>query len=302
MNWVWLSLGGYLLLALVYILDKLIVSKAAVKPAVYTFYSTIFLWGAIFILPFTGFQLLNGQDWLWAVVSGVSFGCGLGASYLAMKKGEISHIGPFIGALVMVDLFFLGKYFLGEQLTVGQMGGGALLALACLLLSFEKSRNHHGFHIGFLWAFLAAFLFAVSHVSAKFLYTQYPFWTGFAWTRTMTGLVGLALLLVPTVRRSWKRSTKEAKGYAHRHAKAIVLGDKILGVAAVVILQLAMSQGPVALVGALAGGQYLFIFFLVFLFSKFFPHWFKEYFTKQEIILELVALLLVVLGSALVVF
>jgi hypothetical protein len=181
-----------------------------------------------------------------------------------------------------------------------------ILIFASLLLSFEKSRKHNGFHIGFWWAILSGLLFAISHVSTKYLYGIYPFWTVLTWTRAATGLVGLFLLLSPAVRVALaRRSSSKADGgganikpktYAKRHAGWIISVDKVFAVFSNLLIQYAMAIGVVTLVGAISGLQFVLMFVLVVLLTKLFPRVFKEYFTKKEMVIELIALVLVVIG------
>ncbi len=297
MNWFLIGLIGYALLAVVFILDKFIVSKA-VKPVVYAFYSTIFMFGALLALPIIGFNFLHGIDWWWAIISGLGYGLGLWSLYIAVNLGEASHINPFNGGIVTIFIFVLSSLFLSEHLSSWQTFGIFVLVLSSLLLSFEKSQKHHGFHIGFVWAILSALFFAVSHVTAKYLYGQYDFWTAFVWSKAMTGLVGVILLLSPAVWHSFRRDrSKEAKTYAHQHSTFLIVSDKIISVLAIIFIQYAMSAGSVTVVGAIAGVQYALMFIMIYLLTKFLPKVFKEYFTKREIIVEIIALTFVIVGS-----
>jgi len=254
--------------------------------------------GALLAFPFIGFGWLRGIDWLWAIVSGVAFGFALWTLFLAIKEGESTHINPFNGAMVTVFIYVFSSSFFKEQLTSVQIAGLIILIFACLLLSFEKSRAHNGLHIGFLWAIISGLLFAVSHVAAKYLYEIYPFWTGFIWTRATTGLVGLFLLLFPAVHATFfKKKIKTKQSYEKKHAGIIIVMNKILGVVGVILIQYAISIGSVTLVGALAGLQYVLMFILIYLLTKFLPTVFKEYFTKRELLVEIIAIILVAIGS-----
>lgn len=298
MLWFSLALTGYGLLAVVFILDKLIVDKTSTKPIVYTFYSTIFMLALIFVWPF-GAGLLVGIDWLWALVSGLAFGLGLWTLFIAIKKGEATHINPFNGALITVFIYIGAYLFLAEKLTPVQMAGIIILVFASLLLSFEKSKKHKGFHMGFVWAIISGLLFATSHVTAKYLYEAYGFLTGLVWSKSTVGLVGLVCLAFPSVRALFKKSKKKKdnKTYARKHTGSIILSNKVLSIAANLLIQYAIAIGSVTLVGAMAGLQYAFMFILVLFLTKFFPKVFKEYFTKKELIIEWIAIILIVIGS-----
>ncbi len=301
MLWFPITILGYLFLAIVFILDKVVVSQSRVKPVVYTFYSTIFMFGVLLALPFFGWGMLSGVDWGWAVVSGVGFGLALWTFYKAVQHGEVSHIGPFNAVMITVFLYFIGYYYLAEKLSILQIAGIGVLILASLLLSFEKSKKHSGFHIGFVWAIISALLFAISHASAKYLYGIYSFETAFIWTRATTGLVGLSVLFFPVVRKTFKKKKNTKKTYAGRHAVGLVITDKVLGVLSVICIQYAMSIGSPTLVQALSGLQFVLMFIFIYILTKLLPRVFKEYFTKRELRLEFVAILLVLVGSALLV-
>ena len=79
------------------------------------------------------------------------------------------------------------------------------------------------------------FIFAISHVSAKYLYGQYDFGTAFIWTEPTTGLVGLFLLLFPTVRNSFKRKKKNPRSYAKNILFFIVISNKILSILSAIL-------------------------------------------------------------------
>ncbi len=302
MLWFIIALIGYLLLAVVFVLDKLILTKSVSKPVVYTFYSTIMMFAVIVAWPF-GVEMLNGIDWFWALVSGLAFGFALWTMFIAVKKGEASHINPFMGAVITIATYITSYLFLAESLSPVQIWGIVILVFASFLLSFEKSRNGSGFHMGFVWAILAGIFFAISHVSAKYLYDIYPFLTGFVWTRFTTGFVGLICLAYPSVRRVFKKKQKTEKKqkkipYAKKHALGIVVANKAIGVVAVILLQYAIAIGSVTLVNAMSGLQYVLMFLLIFILTKLAPKVFKEYFTKRELLMQTIAIILVVIGSA----
>ncbi len=298
--WIILALIGYTALAVVFILDKLILTESLDKPVVYTFYSTIFMFAALLAWPF-GVEMLVGVDWFWALASGLGFGFGMWAMFIAVKAGEASHVNPFIGAIITIVTFGLASTFLGESLTQLQVIGMLVLAGSTLLLAFFNERGFTGFNKSYAWGIAAAVLFAISHTTAKYLYDVYPFLTGFVWTRATTGLVGLFTLFFPSVYATFKTKKKPTKKQHLKkvHAVSVVVAAKVLSVVGVVLIQLAIALGSVTLVNALVGAQYALMFVLIFLFTKFAPRIFKETFSRSEIIMQTVAILLVIVGSAL---
>lgn len=290
--WFVIAILGYLLLALVFVLDKFILTKTTViKPSVYTFYSTIFLFGALLAWPF-GVELLRGSDWIWAIVSGLAFGFGLWTLYVAVKRGEASHVNPYNGAIVTVGTLFLSLIFLGEELTAAQMAGVLVLVVASVLLSFQKTRSGGNHLLPLLWAFASGILFAISHVAAKYIYGAYPFLTGFVWTRASIGLVGLVTLMMPSVRRAMVHKNSK------KHSFVVIVIDKVLAIAAIVLIQYAMAISSVTLVAAMSGLQYVIMFVLIYSLTRLAPRIFQEYFTKRELMAQTAAIVLVAVGSA----
>jgi drug/metabolite transporter (DMT)-like permease len=297
--WFIIALAGYFLLAVVFILDKLILTKSVNRPAVYTFYSTIFLFALFLALPF-GVKIIPKIDLALSIVSGLAFGFGLLTLFIAVKGGESSHLSPFNGAIITIAVYVLSSLFLGEKLSNFQLLGILILVFASFLLSFEKSRKHSGMHIGFLWAAFSGLLFAVSNVIAKYIYGLYPFLTGIVWTKGTVGLVALICLFSPAVRSLFKHQKKNetGKNFAKKNATIIVASNKILSIVSNVLLQYAMAIGSVTLVNALSGLQFGMMFIMIYLLTVFTPKIFNEYFTKRELAVEITALVLVIIGSA----
>lgn len=306
--WLILSIIGYAVLAVVGIMDKFLLSQAKLPAALYTFYSTIFVLPVLLLVPFGAGFLHSGFDWSLALISGATFALAMWTMFIGFEKSEISHIGPLIGAATPLFVLLFSYLFLSEILTGRELWAVGLLALGSLIVSFEKSKKHSGWHVGMLWGVLSGLLFAVSHVSAKYLYSQYGFLSGFVWTRAAIGLVGVFLFLHPVVYRTifhvsiWdKIKNKLAMFHSRKNNLILVVADKILGVVGVVLIQYAIAIGSVSLVNALGGLQYGFLIILVLLLSKFWPKKFKEDYAHGEIFQELLAVAIIIFGLILLV-
>jgi uncharacterized membrane protein len=285
------AIAGYALLAVVSILDKSILEKSVKKPRVYTFYSTIFFFLAFVALPWC--VPINGLGLWVSIFSGLAYGFGMWTMFKALEYGEASHVTPFIGAVVALSTFFLSSSLLGETLNLSIKIGLSFLVVASILLSIERNKNHTGFHKGFMWAFLSGILFGLSHVSAKFVYGLYPFFTGIIWTKGTVGIVALIALcgsgVLKAVSNKGKDKIKSGSG-------KIVFWNKVLGIIAVVLVQYAIFIGSVTVVNGLAGIHYALMFVFIYLLTKFRPSVFSENFTKRELIVEGVAILFMIIG------
>ena len=294
--WFLVSFVGYFLLGLTLVMDKMILTKSIPKPAVYTFDSLIYLLAFLALVPF-GVQMLIGLDWGIAfVTTGLSV-LALLFLYMAVKRGEASHMFPFVGGVMTITLYVIELIFFHVHFTVGQTAGIALLIGGILFLSFEKTKTHAGVHIGFVWAIISGFFYAVSTLGIKYLYTQYDFLTAFVWIQGLSGVCAFFLLLLPSVRAAWIHSRHTPPVAKKRKGRALFFTNKIVASIAFTLLQYAISIGNVTLVTALGGLQYVWMFLLVIIFTKFFPRLFREYVTRREVTLETIGVFLVLLGS-----
>lgn len=298
--WIFVALLGNVVLAIVGIMEKFILTKSVVKPIVLLFYSTIFILPFFLLLPF-GIQMPNvWTDYFVFALSGFCFALGLWSMYIAIGKSEISRVGPLIGAAAPFFILFLSRIFLAEKLTPYALAAAAVLMLGSLVISFEKSARHSAWHRGLEWAILAGFLFAISHVTAKYAYTAYGFYSGFVWSKLSLGLFGVGLLLSPSVRALFRKKSKTgADKLAGKNRFVLVAGDIALGVVGTVLLQYAMALGSVSLVNALAGAQYAMLIVFVAIISKFRPKILKEKYTRKEIIRKVVAVAIISFGLVL---
>lgn len=290
--WLFTALLGNAALAVVGVMDKLILTKTVHKPVVFVFYSTVFVAPLFFFLPFGVIFPSVWTDHLIFAVSGICFALGLWALYIGFQESEISHVGPLVGAATPFFVFLLSSIFLREELTTANLAAIFVLIAGSLIISFEKSRRHNGWHRGMAWGALAGLLFAVSHISAKYAYDAYGFYNGFVWTKIWIAVFGVILLFLPSVRAIlFKKSSGGKTGQWF-----LIFSNKFLGLIGVILIQYAIALGSVSLVNALAGAQYALLVVLVAVISKFWPGIIKETYSKKEIAQEALAIFMVALG------
>jgi drug/metabolite transporter (DMT)-like permease len=292
-----LTCFGYLLLAIVAILDKFILTKS-LSTGTYTFYSTIFFFGSFVLLPFT--NTVQGEYILWGIGSSLAFGFAAWPMYIGMKKGEATHVVPFIGATTTISAFIFSSLLLGEVLSNTQLIGIFLLVLASIIFAHEKSKTKNGLWAGYAWAGLAGLLFGLSHVAAKYFYMEYDFVTGLVWTKGFAGIVAFFTLLSVVTRKelfvAFFKKKNESDTEKQKNKLWMVVLNKVLAVGGTVLIQYAIAIGSVVIVNALVGLQYTLVLMFALVLTKLFPKFFNEYFTKKEIGSEVVAIILVVIG------
>lgn len=296
--WLISALIGYILLAVVFILDKHILAQEVRKPIVYTFYSTIFLLALGLAWIFIPFET-SLSYWLWSLVSGFTFGLGLHCMFVAVSKSEASHLDPFIGAMVTMATFIGGYFWLGEVLSDKQMIGIACLGLASLFLAVEKNKDgkNQKHWYWYLLGILAGILFALSSLSGKLLYNDFGFVSGLIGSRFTTGIFGLLIFLIPTEIRIKETKTRKIP----KNPLGLVVIDKVLGVVAVLFIQYSIAKSSVTVVNALSGLQYAIMFVVIVILSARKSKFLKEKFAVLETLAQVAGLILIMIGLYLVV-
>jgi drug/metabolite transporter (DMT)-like permease len=304
------ALLGYGLLSIVAILDKFIVSassqKKALSPAIFVFYSTVFVLPVFLLVPFGVHFLSTPFDWAVALVSGLGYVGGLWTMYRGLAASEVSHLGPLVGASTPFFVFILAFVFFNERLALHQILAIFFLIAGSLIISFEQSLHHRGWHRGMLWGVLAGLFFAVSHLSAKYMYQRYGFYSGLIWTRGAIGFGAVGLIIFSKEVRNLFFSRKEEKKSTIKNFFSagffLAMGDQLLGAIGGVLLQYSTSLGSVSLVNALNGFQYALLIILVTILSKFKSSRFREEYARFELIQEMVGVAVIAIGLSLLFF
>lgn len=298
--YIFFALVGFGLLALTSLFDKKLLSNRSRSIGAYTFFMSAFSVLAVVFFPWAGTVPVGSLNWLFIVGAAGGFFLGLVFLFQAIQAGEVSHAGPLVGAAVPFFTLIFSYYFLGEVLSDKQLAAIILLILGSLIISFEQSEQHIGWHRGMLFGLAAGLFFAGSHVLSKYLYGQLGFVTGIVWVRILLGLLGMSLLLRPSLRREiFGGNTVIASSGAKKYWP--VLANMTLGVTGVVLVQYATALGSVSVVNSLEGFRYGLLIVLVALFSRFDAKFFAEKYARWEWLQEGVAILLIISGLILLI-
>lgn len=292
MNWLLISIIAYLFFAVVFIIDRILLTKSIPNPLVYAFYVGIL---SILVLILAPFGLILPSAWqiLIALLTGLLYIAALIVFYRALQKYEASRVVPMVGSLVPIFTLVLAFVFLSERLTFWQIIAFFVLVIGGIFISFEKGALGYSVK-GWQLVLLAAFIFGLFYVLSKYVYLHQPFISGFIWGRLGSFLGALILLALPQTRKiifgvsgAVKQKTK---------ISLIFISSLSLAALAFFLVNYAVSLGNVSLVNALQGVQYIFLLFVVILLAKKFPQLLDEKITKGAIIQKLLAILLISLG------
>src|SRR4030042_4912334 len=193
MSWILLSISSYFLNAAASIVDKILVSKKIPHPLAYTFYVGLLSVFVVILAPF-GLELPPINILIIALSSGIIFLAALNFLFRSLVKGEPSRVFTGFGAMVPLFTLILSFLILKQGLTLMEFSVFLLLTASGLLILERKNKSFF-YKQEFRKVFIAAFLFSLSLVLAKFVYLNHPFLSGFIWTRLGSFIAAIAILL-----------------------------------------------------------------------------------------------------------
>jgi len=298
--WLAITIFAHLLNAIVFIIDKHLVSKTVLRPVVYAFYSSIFQFIYLILLPF-GFALPENKYIIACLFAGALFTLALIIFYKSMQAAESTRVVPVVGGLTPLFTFLMAYLFIGERLGLTQIIAFVFFILGGFLLSFKFSHEHLKAIKGIGWAALAAFLFAFYYTLMKDIFLNVPFLSGFIIIQFGGFLGGLILLLNGENRKNIFASASSDSA-AKKETIYLFIPDKSLGVLAGFLIPYAISMegSSVAIINSLQAVQYVFLLIFALILSKRFPSFLKEQTGEKIIKRKLAAIALIGLGLLIV--
>jgi len=314
--WIIVATLSYILLAVVTVFDKYILTGPLQSPKIYTFLAGIF-GGIVFILiPFGFLEIPNLFIILFALLAGMMRIFMLLSLFSSLKKFEASRIIPILGGITPLFTLLLVFFLVGQSdiFSIENILAFALLVAGTVIISLEGK----GFvsRDSLVYATVTAFFFSLFFVFSKFVFDAQPFFSALIWLGF--GYVATSLLFFVSAEvRAYvfglfkKRKSvikKESSQKSHsfsRKAFLLVVVSQIIGGSAIVLQNFAISLVPIgflAFVNALAGVQYLFLFFLVLFLSVKFPQLLKEKISRGVVIQKIISIVLIGGGLALIAF
>jgi len=327
--WLTIVIIAQFINAIVFLCDKYLLGGGRIgKPAVYAFYVGILGIFALVLIPFGGLVFPGVNQLLIDLLAGAVYILACLIFYQTLKQNEASRVVPVVGSFIAVFTLILSALFLGEQLTPKFISAFSLLLVGSILISIRLNirinaekvridadnisvnqrsnpRKSASSQCNFLLTVLASFIFSVFYILTKYIYLHQPFISGFIWSRFGGVIAALILLTLPAVHRtifkspikilsqgqpslSWRKSTP-----------VLFLSNQLMSGINFILINWAVSLASVALVSALQGVQYVFIF-LISLFLARYPRVLTEEISRSIIIQKIIAILLIGIGIFLI--
>ncbi len=295
--WLAITIFAHLLNAIVFIIDKHLVSKTVMKPVAYAFYTSIFQIFYIVLIPLLGISLPEQKYLILSFVIGVLFTFILVVFYKAMQAAESTRVIPVVGGLTPVFTLFLAYLFIGERLGIGRIIALIFFVFGGFLLSFSFKKEYLKPIKGIGLAVSAAFLFAVYYALMKFLFTNVDFLSGFIAIQ-VGSFFGALTIALPRNNRKLIFFPAGAAPAMKKETLFLFVPDKILGALAGILIPYAISMenSSVTIINSLQAIQYVFFLLFAIILSKKFPDFFKEQIEKKVLKRKILAVIFIGLG------
>lgn len=276
MLWLVIGILAYFFLALASFYDKLFL-KEKEDPKAYVFYVGLLGGLVIFLAPFFEFSLIS----IWPILEGIVYIIALYFLYYVLNRSEASTIIPAQGAIQVIFILLLSVVFF-EIKEVNLLALGILI-LGSFLISFSKRLKRKEI----LFCVFSAFLFAIDFVLVKQVFLMHSFLEGLFLMRMTSFFVVLFFLLDKSFRKNIFKTKKQEKKFFFLAQIAGGLGILLQSYAIRLV-----SPSNLAVLNAIKGIQYVFLFLLAILFLK-------EDFSRRNLFFKIVSIVLIVVGIVL---
>lgn len=294
-----IAIASYLFFSIAFFGDKLILSNHS-NAKLYVFYIGLLNAAVIFLMPFATFDILDSFALLWACLAAFCTIAGLYTMFIALEKFEVSRVMPAIGAAQPIFILILTGIFWGfEAVSTINFLAFMLLLVGSAVISVEKK-----FTITFHYLVLtmvSSLMFSLVYVFSKLVFLDQSFLQGLI----LIGLCTFLFVLLLLFDRDLRKQIFSMKLNAQKNNGLLFLCTQGAGGIANLLQSLAISLVPVsylAIINSLRGVQYVFLFIITLVFSFFFPKILKEDVSEQTIVQKIVAIVLIGLGLAMLLF
>ena len=250
MLWLYIALAAYFINAVVFIIDKYLLSSPIPRPFAYAFWVAILSSIAVLLLP-VGVIWVSSFYFIIALISGAAFFGGLIFLYKSVKLTDVSIAATNAGVLSAVFTYLFSFLILKDKFIFSNEIAFMLLVAGIFFLGKIK-RNI------FKYSLTTGLFFGLSLVLLKWTFNEANFINGIFWTRMGFAGAGILSLMFYGARKEIAASLKNVS----KSSKFWFVTGKIMAGAGFLLLYYSIKLGDVSLVSALLGTQFLFVFIL----------------------------------------
>ena len=297
--WLPVVILAYLFFGLASFGDKLVLSRSQ-SPKLYTFYVGCLSLLSLALIPFVGFYLPDKASFFWIILTSLTFVLGLYSYYYAVEKFDVSRVVSITGSVQPIFILLLSWVFWNAKvLQLNNLFAFLLLLIATIIISFEIGLKLNRRLIAL--SLFTAFIVALSLILIKVVFLHQDFWQGIIWI----GIFNFLFVLIFFFNTNFRNEFFIKKSAFDKKTLLLVTGAQIFGGLAGFLYNYAVFLVPVtslAILNALRGVQYIFLFLATLFFSFFYPAIFKEKISKVIFFQKSIALILIVLALAVLIY
>lgn len=238
------------------IVDKILLRTSLPNPLVYTFYISLLGILTVFLIPL-GLKL-NTTAVIFSIISGLFGTFAFLTFFKGLKLGEVSVVGPVVGALNPLFTLIFGIVLFNQILTSSQLTAFFLLLIGAVILTFNIWANKLKFSEQLFMMVLSGIFFAAASLFLKEAFLSSNFITGLVISRVAAALFVL-LFLIPKNLRSQIFSSKLATNNFLNKTSILLLSGQTMGALFGLLWAYTISLTSPAVVNSLFGIQYLVI-------------------------------------------
>jgi drug/metabolite transporter (DMT)-like permease len=293
MSWVLFAVLAQAVWASAIILDKIIRTKF-IKDSVFL----VALFGVfdfvpfLFVIPFVNLSVPNSSALIAALVAGALMTVALAPYVKSLAFEEASRV-TLLWLTGPIFVLLMAHLFLGERLTINSYIAFVLLLVGGVLISIKKIEGIFKLSTAFWLMLFSAFLFAVSDILIKFVYSTQSYWNGAIWVGLGTPIGSAALVMF--FRRRFFLNIKKISNAS----LALVMSSAISGFMGRLLYFLAIMLGSVSIVAVIGGFEGLFVLLYALLLSIWLPKILKEEISKKILLTKVVAIFFMISGLSL---
>ncbi len=304
--WIVVAIGSYFLFAIVALVDKYLLAGPLPNPKTYVFYVGILGGGVavlIFAFGFGGVPTL--PILLLGLLAGVMRTFMLLLLFGGLRLFEASSIISAFGGMLPLFTFLLTLSFTMNREILAPLNFLAFLFLLVGTIVVSYAKDRFVIMRSLLYASGAAFFGAASFFFSKFVYEAHPFFSSLAWLLVGAFVTSLVFLLSKEVREDLSNLFQHKEPIASTARSFpvwIFLWNQAAGGSAVLLQNLAIALVPfgfLPFVSAMGGIEYLSLFLLILVLSRYFPLFSHENMSRNIIIQKFIAIIFISTGLAL---
>ncbi len=278
-TWIFFCILAYFFWAATNVADKYFLGRKFRSSLAYTIAGSLFQLVLLLFLPFISFSMPSPLFVFYGLLAGAILFCTLTVHFKCLQMEDATTIIP-LGSLTPMVILVLSFLFLGENLGIKEIFSFFLLIMGGFLLTIKKIDIRKIVVSPTLKYLLPnIFVYSCAAILMKYTINNVPAFESLFLLKLGAVFASIFLLLSKNTRRDFSRQFFRLGN----KSKALFAVNQLVGLAGWFFFMTAVGLGSISLVSASQGVQYIFLLFLVFLSSIFFPKMMRESLDKKTL-------------------